>query len=77
MMDKLVSHGNNNNYHSRQQNLAIGFDYFFSAEIRFANSISNTHRDCPCGLDGNPRSGFSEVQVFIPLLEIRTICKIG
>ena len=29
------------------------------------------------GLDGNDRSGFLEVQVFISLLDVRTICKIG
>ena len=33
MIDKLESHSNNNNYHSRQQNLAIGFDYFFQQKF--------------------------------------------
>ena len=47
MIDKLVSHSNNNNYYSRQQNLAIGFDYFFkqnpNLQTEFRTLIETAH----------------------------------
>ena len=76
MVYKLIR-SSNDYYHSRHQNLDMGFDFFFPVVIWFANAISNTHRDSRFRLGENDRLGFSEVQVFISLLEIRKICKEG
>ena len=49
---------------------------FSSSYLVCKLNFEHSSRLCRFGLDNNDRSGFSEIQIFIPLLDIRKICKV-